>query len=561
MVVQLRQVKNQLERTLIDQIDVSDMSNKSENDLVKIRLSRSYAAFSLINLASVDINTAIESIVDGYEDNGIDAIYYDEHENNLWIVQSKWIEKGKGEPATGDTHKFIRGIKHLIDFKFSKFNDKVKQQQDLIVKALEENTQLKIQIVLAYSGSKLGKDNQSIINEFILENNEISDVFFFKLFSLSEAHRALSGSLDKSIDTEFVLTHWGQNEEPYKAIYGQIGAECLADLWNEHKEDLFAKNIRSFVGLSDVNEGIKNTLLKNPEKFFYFNNGVTVLCNKIKKTARGGSGRALGTFHCEGISIVNGAQTVGTIGDSCIGNDQCSQAKVLVRLISLENCSPEFSLSITKATNTQNKVENRDFIALDDLQNRLKREFALDGINYYYKRSNKQYELDEHNCDFEEAIVALACASREIKYSIYAKDKVGKLWQDLSKPPYTELFHNRIKVQELWRMIRISRILDQKLSQLASNCNDNKQAVYIHGKKFILHMVFTYVGNNILSVNDSEFELYCDNNLDSVIEKCIYQTGKIVNENSKKNGGIYHFFRKTDNHKQLKEKILLKYPI
>ena len=560
MVVQLRQVKNQLERTLINEIDVSDMSNRSENDLEKIKLSRSYAVYSLISLASAETNTAIQSIVDGYRDNGIDAIYYDEYENTLWIVQSKWIEKGRGEPTTGDTNKFIRGIKHLIDFKFSNFNEKVNRQKDIIEKALE-NPKLKIQIVLAYSGTKLGKDNKSIIDEFILENNEISELFFFKSFSLSEAHRALSGSLDKSIDMEFVLTHWGQNEEPYKAIYGQISAKCLADLWNTHKEDLFSKNIRSFVGLSDVNEGIKNTLQKNPENFFYFNNGVTVLCDKIQKTAKGGTGKSLGTFHCEGISIVNGAQTVGTIGSSCVQNEECSQAKVFIRLISLENCSPEFSLSITKATNTQNKVENRDFIALDDLQNRLKREFALDGINYYYKRSDKQYELDEHNCDFEEAIIALACASEEIKYSIYAKDKVGKLWEDLSKPPYTKLFHNKIKAQELWRMIIISRVLEQKLHQSSSNCSDNKKAIYVHGKKFILHMLFTYIGNNILLVNDKEFENYYNNELNSVIDKCIYQTVKIVNEKSKNNGGIYHFFRKSNNHKQLKEEILRKHPI
>ncbi len=183
MVVQLRQVKNQLERTLINEIDVSDMSNRSENDLEKIKLSRSYAVYSLISLASAETNTAIQSIVDGYRDNGIDAIYYDEYENTLWIVQSKWIEKGRGEPTTGDTNKFIRGIKHLIDFKFSNFNEKVNRQKDIIEKALE-NPKLKIQIVLAYSGTKLGKDNKSIIDEFILENNEISELFFFKSFSL-----------------------------------------------------------------------------------------------------------------------------------------------------------------------------------------------------------------------------------------------------------------------------------------------------------------------------------------------------------------------------------------
>lgn len=181
MILQLRQVKDELERTLINQVDISDMENRSEQELEKLKLSRSYAAYSLISLASAEINTAVQAIVDGYNDNGIDAIFYNEYENTLWIVQSKWISSGKGEPSAGDTNKFIRGIKHLIDFNFSQFNDKVKKQQDIIEKALG-NPKLTIQIVLAYSGTKLGKDNKSIVEEFLLENNEISELFFLSLF-------------------------------------------------------------------------------------------------------------------------------------------------------------------------------------------------------------------------------------------------------------------------------------------------------------------------------------------------------------------------------------------
>ncbi len=156
MVVQLRQVKNQLERTLINEIDVSDMNNRSENDLNKIKLSRSYAVYSLMSLASAEANAAMQAIVDGYQDNGIDAIYYDEYEHTFWIVQSKWIEKGKGEPSTGDTNKFIRGIKHLIDFNFSKFNDKVKRMKDVIETALQD-PKIKIYIFLSYSWYYVGK--------------------------------------------------------------------------------------------------------------------------------------------------------------------------------------------------------------------------------------------------------------------------------------------------------------------------------------------------------------------------------------------------------------------
>ncbi|MBC1224602.1 AIPR family protein, partial [Nostoc sp. UCD120] len=145
--------------------------------------------------------------------------------------------------------------------------------------------------------------------------------------------------------------------------YGQIDAEQLAELWIENREDLFSKNIRSFVGLTDVNDGIQDTLLHSPETFLYLNNGVTVLCSKIQKTVKGGySDKSVGDFYCEGISIINGAQTVGTMGTAYQTNsEEVKKAKVFLKLISLENCPPDFALKVTKSTNTQNKVENRDF--------------------------------------------------------------------------------------------------------------------------------------------------------------------------------------------------------
>jgi hypothetical protein len=43
-------------------------------------------------------------------------------------------------------------------------------------------------------------------------------------------------------------------------------------------------------------------------------NGITIIASQITKTMAGGGGTDFGTFHCENISVVNGAQTVGTIG-------------------------------------------------------------------------------------------------------------------------------------------------------------------------------------------------------------------------------------------------------
>ncbi|MEH2165650.1 MAG: AIPR family protein [Nostoc sp.] len=559
--LQLTHIKNKLNETLIGLIDISDHLNKPESEKQKVLLSRSYAAYSLMSLASVEPEIAAQAIVDGYRDNGIDAIYYDESEKIFWIVQSKWIESGNGEPDAGEIHKFIQGIKDIIDFKFEKFNPKVNNKQFLIEKALADYS-VKVKIVLAYSGTKLGDNNRQIISNLLEENNEASELFFWEPFSLYEAHKALSASLEgKPVNADLNLTSWGQIEEPYQAIYGQIDAQTLAEIWLANGESLFSKNIRSFVGLSDVNDGIQDTLLNAPHNFLYLNNGVTVLCHKIHKKPMGGSDKSIGYFHCEGISIVNGAQTVGTIGNTYKKDtEKVNQAKVFIKLISLENCPPDFSLRVTKATNTQNKVENRDFISLDVLQEKLKIDFALAGINYSYKRNDKKSPVDSKNCSFEEAIVALSCSLNEIRYTLMAKDKIGKLWEDVNKPPYTELFHENITAITIWRKIQIMRVLDTKLTQKQNSNVDKEKGTCIYGNRFILHMIFTYVGKNKLFVSDSDFEKCLENELPQLIDNVITKTLEGLNSKYPQKL-VYQFFRNLENYKSLKNLILEYLPV
>jgi len=556
--LQLVRIKKKLEENLVNLIDMSDYAKKTQQEKEKASLSRSYTAYSLVSLASAKEEEASQAIVDGFDDNGIDAIYYEEKESSLWLVQGKWIESGNGEPETGEVGKFIQGIKDIIDFKFSKFNQKVKNKQAEIEKNIT-NHNVKIKIVLAYSGSKLGTRNEQLLSEFITEQNIGGELFSLQLFSLTEAYDALSRSLDRSIDQELTLINWGLNKEPYETCYGQIDAEQLAQLWLQNKENLFFKNIRSFVGLNDVNDGIKDTLLNAPETFLYLNNGVTVLCSKIQKTAKG-SNNLLGNFHCEGISIINGAQTVGTIGTTYeVAPEEVKKAKVFIKLISLENCPPDFDLKVTKATNTQNKVENRDFISLDSLHDKFKKEFALDGISYHYKRDNNKYPSDNKNCTVDEATIALACGLTDIRYAHIAKDKIGKLWEDVNKPPYTDIFNPSIGVKKIWRMIKIMRVVNNKL--LPSDAiEEARRATCIHGNKFIIHMVFQYVGQKNLFLDETNFDNYLTNELPLIIDRVFEKTEKVITlEYPTKI--VYQIFRNLENYNNLKQKVLELYPL
>jgi len=122
------------------------------------------------------------------------------------------------------------------------------------------------------------------------------------------------------INIEIGLSQWGFVSEPYKAYYGMVSGVEIANWWKEHKNRLFDRNIRQVLGKTEVNDEIEKTIKEHPLLFWYYNNGITIIANKIEKTIVGSNNRELGSFKLTNLNIVNGAQTVSTIGKYSLQN-------------------------------------------------------------------------------------------------------------------------------------------------------------------------------------------------------------------------------------------------
>ena len=90
-----------------------------------------------------------------------------------------------------------------------------------------------------------------------------------------------------------------------------------------------------------------------------------------------------------------------------------------------------FGEEVTKTNNRQNRIENRDFVALDPEQSRLRSELAIDGIDYQLVRSESATRT-LNTFDLVEATTALACASGNVRLVVQLKREIGKLWEDVS---------------------------------------------------------------------------------------------------------------------------------
>jgi hypothetical protein len=240
---------------------------------------------------------------------------------------------------------------------------------------------------------------------------------------------------------------------------------------------------------TEVNLGLQQTLFMEPQHFWHFNNGITVLCREIRPKLMGGKSKETGFFTCTDVRIVNGAQTAGSIKAAFDKRpDQVEQAKVQVRFIAVGETEPvTLKDAITKATNTQNRINRQDFVALDSEQLRLRTELAIDGLNYSYKSSDTTIR-DIRSTDLEEATVALACANSDLAYSTLAKREIGRLWEDTAKAPYKALFNASLSGTKMWRTIM--RAIEEAITQRLKLLTGRDEGYLIHGNRFLAHRVF-----------------------------------------------------------------------
>lgn len=283
-----------------------------------------------------------------------------------------------------------------------------------------------------------------------------------------------------------------------------------------------AKNLRGSLGENtDVNVEIRKTLISYPEKFWYFNNGITAIASKIKKLAMGGGENDLGIFHCTDLYVVNGAQTLSTIGrfaekEPSHTLDKCF---VQIRIVSLETADENFGDEITKTNNRQNRIDSRDFVSQDLEQKRIKTELAVDGIQYLIMRSDELF-ADATSFDLHESTTALACASLDIAIIVQLKGQIGKIWDDLTKPPYKSLFNSGITGLYTWKCVQISRKIESQLVSIEkSYLHLREQKIVRYGNRLIAGLVFKDIKPEDLNNPNLDLSIYANDEFINKVTK------------------------------------------
>ena len=177
-----------------------------------------------------------------------------------------------------------------------------------------------------------------------------------------------------------------------RVLVGKVPVTEIAKLFDRNGDLLLERNIRRYLGRNTnrINNAIHDTLV-SPEKqkdFYFFNNGITMTCTKMRHNALQGSDYQL---KLENIQIINGGQTCKTIQQTINeANDAHSfnEVYVLLRLYELESDDDQLINEITFATNSQNPVDLRDLRSNDSLQIQL--ETGINSLGYIYRRYREE---------------------------------------------------------------------------------------------------------------------------------------------------------------------------
>jgi len=503
----ITRIRRQLERQFEGHIDLVDCDGRPDSEREAIYLSRALAALAITAVTEATEQEAGKAVTDGFDDNGIDAFYFDPFSKSLYVAQSKWSASGKGSIPQGECKKFLDGVEDLVAMNLDNFNDKVGSRRAELEEALFD-ARVTVKMLLIHTGvNDLAKHARRDIDARLRRLNDAGEVFSAEDFGQADVYELVAGRSERrKINLDITLRGWAAVESPYRAYYGQVNGSSVGSWWADHGRDLLARNLRYFKGRTDVNESLLVTLRTKPEHFWYFNNGITLLCSKLGKKPIAGASRDFGVFECEGVSVVNGAQTVGVVGALGAGHeDNLKDIQIPVRLISLEDCPDGFDKEVTRATNTQNRIENRDFAALDPNQRRLASEFLLDGKHYAYKSGDDGARSSE-SCSIVEATVALACADSDVALAVQAKRELGRLWDDIEAAPYKRLFNDETTSSEVWNAVEMMRTVDARLRVSAGGSGAKDAMVAVHGNRLILHWVFMHPAVRPFRGENSELE-------------------------------------------------------
>lgn len=369
-----RELSKQIAQSLEEHIKEANINSNVE-------VGNSFCEWVLYNVFELREDEVIDAVeISGKFDNGIDAVF--EFNGEICVLQSKY----------NNAHMIDSMVRFIADCQ-RVATEPPKSDRDIVHEMCKNIRQ-------AYQ-------NKETINCYYVTNNTISEwedeqlktplknkgnsydnlkFYFYDFNNIQEQIEIKKGMLPKEFRDKVIRLPIEKNFEEFGTIVTMVKINHFADFVNHGGNTLFHSNIRNYLKGTKINQGIKTTLKEELNNFWYYNNGVTIVCDEYTFSK--------GMVGLTAPQIVNGCQTAKTLAEhfkkmtTAEINSLNLDGHLLVKIIRTkksadESTKKELRDKITRYTNSQNAVRGLDFYALDTFQRDLKVLFNKYG--YYYE--------------------------------------------------------------------------------------------------------------------------------------------------------------------------------
>lgn len=321
----------------------------SEDAQSEVEKGHNFLHWVLTRVFEATEDDATDAIVDGANDLGIDAyLPVDFSDDKIYLFQSKY----------GTSHSMEAIAKFKEDVRNLQYKDISKMRPELarLVTQIREKN-LKVECVYV-TDQKVEYPNQ--------ESLEIFDIEII-IQRLWDRIKKPAAGKKASIKLESKLRY--QN-----TLLGILKLRELTHFVTKNRDYVFESNIRQWMQFkTTVNKGLRETLQESPNKFFYYNNGITIVVSDFEELEENAI-----LLHAP--QIVNGAQTSNSILDHAKRTHNLD-GSITVTII--KAADEQDQNNITKYRNSQNAVRGKDLVSLMDFHKSIKSQ--MENFGYFYE--------------------------------------------------------------------------------------------------------------------------------------------------------------------------------
>jgi hypothetical protein len=364
-------------------------------------------------------------VTDGQDDGGIDAYYIDQRNKRIYLLQSKFRATAGNFTTTNMTpsdllkmevRRILTGEKRAENG--VRYNDRIVNGLQRAIRRLPDAGNYTTQVVLLGNTKNLSAHQlRRLIEGYAVDQYPHDRAYGELLFPVINGTYFTEPNLTIEIsvanlkgDTHLNYDVKTESLRPnVKLLF--VPTREIGRIMHTYKNSILKFNPRSFLELSKnaVNKDIEASIRSmGSNEFALFNNGITIISDGTSissDTAKQGTAQVV----LRNPQLVNGGQTAYTLAriyEACISTKNFNVFKgkeVLLRVITFIGLTTSRQAarlnlieSISKASNSQTKIEESDRRSNDPVQLRLQEEF-FEECGLYYERKRGEFSDGLHN--------------------------------------------------------------------------------------------------------------------------------------------------------------------